>query len=60
MFGGKIKFLPRRKGERYASALTKISLNNVIIKKYGKKSLKDYVASFIKMRKLKNENSKFT
>ena len=60
MFGGKIKFLPQRKGERYASALTKISLNNVIIKKYGKKSLKDYVASFIKMRKLKNENSKFT
>lgn len=37
MFGRKIKFLPKRSGERYASALTKISLNNVIIKKYGKK-----------------------
>ena len=48
MFSYKIRFLPRRKGERYASALTNLSLNNKIIKRFGKKSLKDYIASFIK------------
>ena len=48
MFKTKIRFLPPRLGERYASALTKISLNNKIIRRYGKKSLKDYVRSFIK------------
>ena len=53
MFGNKIRYLPERKGERYASALTKLSLNNIIIKKYGKKSLKDYVRSFIKIKNLK-------
>ena len=53
MFGNKIRYLPERKGERYASALTKLSLNNIIIKKYGKKSLKDYVRSFIKIENLK-------
>ena len=48
MFSDKIRFLPSRKGERYASALTNLSLNNKIIKRFGKKSLKDYIASFIK------------
>ena len=48
MFKGKIIFLKPRLGERYASALTKISYNNVIIQKYGKLQLKDYVSSFIK------------
>ena len=48
MFKTKIKFLPPRLGERYASALTKMSLNNKIIRRNGKKSLKDYVRSFIK------------
>ena len=48
MFGGKIKFLPSRPGERYASALTNMSLNHKIIRKYGKIDLKDYVSSFIK------------
>ena len=33
LFNSKIKFLPPRKGERYASALTKISSNNKIIQK---------------------------
>ena len=37
-----------RPGERYASALTKMSQNNQIIRKYGKINLKDYVSSFIK------------
>jgi len=48
MFKSTIKLLPPRPGERYASALTKMSLNNKIIRRYGKKSLKDYVRSFIK------------
>ena len=49
MFKHKIKYLKSRKGERYASALTKISLNNKIIRKYGKINLKDYITSFIKV-----------
>ena len=48
MFNTKIVYLKARQGERYASALTKISLNNKIIKRYGKISLKDYISSFIK------------
>ena len=48
MFKSKIKYLKPRLGERYASALSKISSNNKIIQKYGKLQLKDYVSSFIK------------
>ena len=48
MFKRKIKYLPPRKGERYASALTNISLNNKVFKNFGKISLKDYISSFIK------------
>ena len=51
MFNSKIKFLPNSKGERYASALTNMSLNNKIHKMYGKINLKDYVSSFIKGKK---------
>ncbi len=48
MFKSKIVFLKSRSGERYASALTRISQNNKIIHKYGKINLKDYISSFIK------------
>ncbi len=48
MFKSKIIFLKPRLGERYASALTKISQNNQINQKYGKLQLKDYISSFIK------------
>jgi len=48
MFGGKIKLIKARPGERYASSLTNMSLNNKIIRKYGKIHLKDYITSFIK------------
>ena len=51
MFNSKIRFLPNRKGERYASALTNMSLNNKIHKMYGKINLKDYISSFIKGKK---------
>ena len=47
MFKSKIIFLKPRPGERYASALTKISNNNKIFQKFGKLQLKDYVSSFI-------------
>ena len=52
MFGSKIRFLPPREGERYASALTNISYNNKVIKLYGKINLKDYITSFIKSVKI--------
>ena len=48
MFRRKVRFLKPRPGERYASALTKISLNNKIIQRNGKIHLKDYITSFIK------------
>ncbi len=47
MFKRKIKFLPRRRGERFASALTKFNLKNKVLRHYGKINLKDYIASFI-------------
>ena len=54
MFKSKITMLKPRLGERYASALTKISSNNKIIQKYGKIQLKDYITSFIKSQNYEN------
>jgi len=48
MFRTRISYSRPRLGERYASALTNFSFNKRVIKKFGKISLKDYVASFIK------------
>jgi len=48
MFRSKIIYIKKRPGERYASALTKISLNNKIFRRFGKINLKDYISSFIK------------
>ncbi len=48
LFKSKVKFLPPRKGERFASALTNLSLSNKIYRTYGKKSLTNYVDDFIK------------
>ena len=47
MFNSKIVFLPKRKGERYSSALTNINLTNNIFKRFGKKNLKSYIKTFI-------------
>ena len=55
MFKTNIIYLKSRSGERYASALTKISNNRKIINKYGKIDLKDYVTSFIKGRNYENK-----
>ena len=52
LFKTNIIYVKPRPGERYASALTRISQNNHIIQKYGKIDLKDYVSSFIKSEKL--------
>ena len=52
LFNSKIKFYPKRKGERYASALTNLSFNNKVHKRYGKIQLKEYINSFIKRSKL--------
>ncbi|MDA7812492.1 NAD-dependent epimerase/dehydratase family protein [Candidatus Pelagibacter sp.] len=48
MFNSKIKFLPPRAGERYASALTNMNLSNKIYKIFGKINLKDYLKNVVK------------
>ena len=48
MFKTKIKFLSKRPGERYASALTNKNLSNKIYKHFGKISLKNYIEEFKK------------
>ena len=48
LFKKKIKFLPKRSGERYASALTNMNLSNRVYKYFGKIKLKDYVENFVK------------
>jgi len=55
MFGTKIRFLPARRGERYASALTNINLSNKVYKFFGKINLKDYIQNIVKNSK-KNLN----
>ena len=47
MFNSKIKFLPKRLGERYASALINKNLSNKMYKYFGKINLKDYLNNFI-------------
>ena len=49
LFKRKIKFLPKRAGERYASALTNMNLSNRVYKYFGSTKLQDYVADFLKM-----------
>ena len=43
MFNSKIRYLPHRKGERYASALTNMNLLNKVQRYYGKIQLKNYI-----------------
>ncbi len=47
MFKTRIKFLKKRPGERYASALTNMNLSNKVYKYFGKKNLKTYIQNFI-------------
>ena len=47
MFNTKIKYLPKRPGERYASALTNMNLSNKVYKNFGKIELEDYINNFL-------------
>ena len=47
MFKSKIRYLPKREGERFASALTKMNLNNKIIRLSAKIKLRDYIKHFL-------------
>ena len=51
LFGSKIKMLPPRNGERYASALTNMNLSNKVYKIFGRRDLKEYVENFKKDQK---------
>ena len=48
LFKTRIKYLPKRPGERYASALTKINLSNKVYRHFGKINLKDYIKDFLR------------
>jgi UDP-glucose 4-epimerase len=47
MFKSQIRYLPKREGERFASALTKMNLNNKIIRLSAKIKLRDYINNFL-------------
>jgi UDP-glucose 4-epimerase len=51
MFKSKIKYLNKRPGERYASALTSMNLSNKVYKYFGKVKLSDYIGNFLKEQK---------
>jgi len=51
LFGKKIKYLPSRPGERYASALTSMNLSNKVYKKFGKINLDNYIKNIVKTDK---------
>ena len=48
MFSPRIKYLPPRLGERYASALTNMNLSNKVHKLFGKIKLVNYVSNIVK------------
>jgi UDP-glucose 4-epimerase len=47
-FGGPIKLLPERAGERYSSKVLRTNLSNKIINKFGNSSIKKYIHKFKK------------
>ena len=50
MFNSKIKYLPFRAGERYASALTSMNLSNKVYKLFGTVQLENYIKNTIKVK----------
>jgi len=52
LFNHKIKYIPARKGERFASALTTMNLSNKVHRIYGKMMLKDYIQDFVRNNKI--------
>ncbi len=55
MFKSKIRYLPKRRGERYASALTSMNLSNKVYKRFGVIRLNNYVKDFISAQKNTNK-----
>ena len=51
MFKSKIKYLPKRPGERYASALTNMNLSNKVHRYFGKINLKSYIENIMAEKK---------
>jgi len=47
MFNTKIKYFPKRRGERFASALTNMNLSNKVYKHFGKTDLKKYIKNIV-------------
>ena len=47
MFKSKIRYLPKRSGERYASALVNKNLSNKIYKYFGERKFREYINDFI-------------
>ena len=47
MFETKIKYLPKRPGERYASALTNMHLSNKVYQHFGKINLRNYIKNIV-------------
>ena len=47
MFKSNIKFLPKRSGERFSSAFSKMNLNNKVIRIKGKIKIQDYINNFL-------------
>ena len=50
MFNSKIKYLPFRAGERYASALSSMNLSNKVYKLFGTVQLENYIKNTIKVK----------
>ncbi len=48
LFNSKIRYLPKRPGERYVSALINKNLSNKMYKHFGKIKLKNYISNFIR------------
>ncbi len=47
MFKSKIRYLKKRPGERYSSALTNMNLSNKVYKYFGRTKLRDYINNII-------------
>jgi UDP-glucose 4-epimerase len=47
MFNHKIRYLPKRQGERFSSSLTKMNLNNKVIRLKAKIKIRDYIKTFL-------------
>ena len=55
LFKSKINLLPPRKGERFASALTSLTLSNKIVRTYGRTKLSKYISNFLKKHPKNNK-----